>query len=233
MNNEEKSKVAIINYGMGNLFSIKNACANVGLNAIITSSEDDILYSDAVILPGVGAFGRAMDNLKNLGLIDILKEIINKGKPFLGICLGMQLLMSKSYEFGEHQGFNILKGEVINFNDNLDHATKRCKVPHVGWNEIYPVDSGLCWENSLLNGLNPGDFFYFVHSYYVKPEDQGIVLTTTTYGDFEFCSSIQYKNICACQFHPERSGKKGMVIYKNLFNLIKRAEEGKFSVQAA
>lgn len=181
-------KVAIIDYGMGNLFSVARACAHAGLEAAITSDPADIRKSDGVILPGVGAFGDAMAALRERGLVEVLRESA-KIKPFLGICLGMQLLMTKSYEFGEHEGLNVIEGEVFRL--------KGRKVPQVGWN------------------LAGDDYFYFVHSFYVKPSDPKVILTTTRYEDIEFCSILKKGFVFACQFHPERSGEKGLSIYRN------------------
>lgn len=217
-------EVAIIDYGLGNLFSVKHACNKVGLNAIITNLQTDILRADAVILPGVGAFGGAMETLKRLDLIGVLRDVASSGKPFLGICLGMQLLMSESFEFGRHYGLGIIQGTVVHFNTPLDASGKRFKVPHVGWNKIYKAKkmSQGCdsWENTLLEGLGNGEFMYFVHSFYIKPEDVGITLSVARYGNIEFCASIKYKNIYACQFHPERSGPKGLQVYKNFLKIV-------------
>lgn len=220
------SEVSIVDYGLGNLFSVKHACKKAGFDAEITSSKEDILKSDAVILPGVGAFGNAMETLKNLELADTLKEAALSGKPFLGICLGMQLLMSESDEFGNHQGLDIIKGSVVRFDKPVDDKGKRLKVPQVGWNTINVFDSSLhngTWEGSIFEGIDSGEFMYFVHSFYVKPDDPDVVLSTSEYGNIQFCSGLNYKNIYACQFHPERSGIKGLQVYHNFFNLIRNA----------
>lgn len=216
-------KAAIVDYGMGNLFSVKQACEHVGIEAFITSCGRDILNSDAVILPGVGAFGDAMDALRCLDLVSVLQEVAVSLKPLLGICLGMQLLMDESYEFGHHKGLGIIKGSVIKFDCAINESGKKAKVPQVGWNRIYMVknNSNNCsWKNSMLNGLGEYEFMYFNHSFYVKPKDPGIILSLSRYGDIEFCSSLQHKNIFACQFHPERSGLRGLMIYKNLLSFI-------------
>lgn len=222
--------VVIVDYGMGNLFSVKHMCAAVGMNSKITSSKQEILDADAVILPGVGAFGDAMDTLKKLNLATVLKDIAFSEKPLVGICLGVQLFMTESYEFGKHEGLDIIQGSVVRF-DNPLSKTRKLKVPHVGWNRISKpkkssarpfkkdIQSDL-WSKSLLNGLHDGEFMYFVHSFYAKPADPNMVLSVTRYGDIEFCSSLQYKNVFGCQFHPERSGPKGMIIYRNLASFI-------------
>jgi glutamine amidotransferase len=219
-------KIAIVNYGMGNLFSVKQACEHVGLGAIITSSKREVLAADAVILPGVGAFGDAMETLRRYDLVEVLQEVAVSSKPFIGICLGMQLLMEESYEFGYHQGLGIVKGSVVRFENPVDGAGRFLKVPQVGWNRIYApqTDSpNLLWGTSMLVGLSEGEFMYFVHSYYVSLKDSSLTLSLSRYGHLEFCSSLQYRNIFACQFHPERSGAEGLKVYTNLASNLKRS----------
>lgn len=227
MTERNNPRAAIINYGMGNLFSVKHACENSGLAAIITSSKQEIMTADAVILPGVGAFGDAMEALRQLGLTQVLQEVATSTKPFLGICLGMQLLMTESYEFSHHQGLDIIKGSVVRFDNSVEAPGKGLTIPHVGWNHIYRVkrdsqDKSL--ESLILKGITDGEFMYFVHSYYVKSEDMNICLTTSRYGNTEFCSSIQYRNTFTFQFHPERSGSQGLKIYRNLASLAKQQQ---------
>lgn len=208
--------VSIIDYGMGNLFSVKQACEHVGLQAIIASEADDILNSEAVILPGVGAYADAIDTLNKLDLVNPIHDFIKSGKPFMGICLGFQLLMSESEEFGRHKGLDIFRGQVIKFPTESRNSQKT-KVPQVGWNRINrPIftKEGF-WRNTVLADMRDGEFMYFVHSYYCKPENNEIILSLTKYADTEFCSSIAWKNICAFQFHPERSAAEGLRIYKN------------------
>lgn len=175
-----------------------------------------ISNSDAAILPGVGAFNNAMDNLARLDLISTIKEFIKIGKPFMGICLGMQLLFSKSEEFGLCEGLNILQGSVIRFSNSVD-GMKPAKVPHVGWNQIIHNSSlsESSWLKTPLNDINEGEYMYFVHSFYCIPESKNIVLSLTNYGGTEYCSSILYRNVFATQFHPERSGPGGLAIYRN------------------
>lgn len=212
----------IIDYGLGNLFSVKRACEQVGLNTLVSSKPKEILASDAIILPGVGAFGDAMENLARLDLISTLKNVVKSNKPLLGICLGMQLLMTKSYEFGEHDGLDILKGSVKRFTDPKDKTGRVLKVPQVGWNGIYGYNEALGDKSPLYEGINDGEFMYFVHSYYVIPEDKECISSVTKYGDIEFCSSVRYRNVYACQFHPERSGLVGLKIYQNFAELISK-----------
>jgi len=222
--------IAVVNYGTGNLFSIKSACESVGLRAHITTSKKQIMDADAVILPGVGAFGDAMNALRDLDLVSVLKESAASSKPFLGICLGMQLLLEESDEFGRHQGLSIVKGTVSILPLCTDSTERKVKVPHVGWTRIHKTKANFAgseWQDALLEGLKDGEYMYFVHSYYVRLQDEHLILSTSRYGDVEFCSSFQCRcnNIFGCQFHPERSGSQGLRIYKNLAILL--GNEGK------
>jgi glutamine amidotransferase len=205
---------------MGNLFSISQACQHVGLDVIITASRQEILEADAVILPGIGAFGDAMATLKRLDLVEVLQDVAAAGKPLVGICLGLQLLMTESCEFARHQGLGLIKGQVVRF-DHPSEGARRLKVPQVGWNSIHQTNvkqngNGNSWADSPLREIREGEFMYFVHSYIVQPEDATVVLSTSRYGQIDFCSSIRTQNIFACQFHPERSGTEGLKIYRNL-----------------
>ena len=228
MSKLENFRVVIVDYGMGNLFSVQNACRYFGMDAAISTSRDDISKAHAVILPGVGAFGNAVSSLKKLDLFNFLIDVALSGKPFIGICLGLQLLMEKSSEFGEQNGLGIVKGSVIHFNNSTATARKPFNIPQVGWNRIFHHEKGAdnYWKGSLLEGLKDGDFMYFVHSFYVVPDDLGIILSKTFYGNAEFCSSLRYKNIFACQFHPERSGLAGLNVYKNISKFINNYKEG-------
>jgi glutamine amidotransferase len=216
-----KPTVAIVDYGVGNLFSVKIACERVGLHPVITSCKQDLLSADAVILPGVGAYGNAMHTLKALHLVTALQRAAVSGKPFMGICLGMQLLMSESSEFGWHQGLDVIQGQVVSFTHDLQASGEVLKVPQVGWNRLFHranhthAAAENPWSTSLLSGLANGEHMYFVHSFYVKPADVDVVLSVSQYGHTEFCSSLCVGNIFACQFHPERSGPQGLRIYRN------------------
>jgi glutamine amidotransferase len=215
-------KVAIVDYGLGNLFSVQRACEHVGLQAFITSSPHQILKADAVILPGVGAFGDAMASMHRLDLINVLYDAAASPKPFIGICLGMQLLMTESFEFGHHAGLGLIPGTVVRFEDHRGPKGV-LKVPQVCWNRLYKSQSAQDpWAGSFLEGLPNGSFMYFVHSFYTKPENPEVQVAITRYGSIEFCSALRLRNIFACQFHPERSGPMGLAIYRNLASILRK-----------
>lgn len=222
MKRSECLDVAIINYEMSNLYSVQSACNYFGLFSEITNETDKILEARSAILPGVGSFGAAMENLKASGLSEVIRELIKRDKPFMGICLGMQLLFSESEEIGNNKGLNIIPGSVRRF-PQRSRKNKLIKVPHIGWNKIKIVDDCVVsnWHIPPLNEIDTGGFMYFVHSLYCIPNDSKTVLTLTNYGDISFCSSLVYKNIFACQFHPERSGKEGLNIFKNFSDAVK------------
>ena len=203
--------IVIIDYGMGNLRSVEKAFEKYCSNAVVSSSAKDILKADKIILPGVGAFKVAMDELKKKGLIGPIKEAIEKGKPFLGICLGLQLLFSESEEGGKIKGLDIIKGRVKRFKEK-----KGQKVPHMGWNRI-----GVRCQVSgvrILDGVKDGSYMYFVHSYYVEPKDKDVILCETDYGG-NFASGIRRDNVYGFQFHPEKSQAVGLKIVENFANL--------------
>ena len=216
--------VVIVDYRLGNLFSVKNACSRFGINARISYSKDHLWAADLAILPGVGAFGNAMRALHELDLVVPLKDFASSGKPLVGICLGMQLLMTESHEFGRHDGLDIISGSVERL-PTENEGGRQLKIPHIGWEAIRPPvtsDSGRCWDDSPLRGLRDGTFMYFVHSYVVKPADSNLTLALSQYGSQEFCSSLGTGNIFATQFHPERSGSDGLTIYRNIVKLATR-----------
>ena len=216
---DDRRPVAIVDCGMGNLFSVKHACEHVGMDAVITMDKTIILNAPAVIVPGVGAFGNAMENLRRQDLVSVLRDFAAMGRPFVGICLGMQLLMTESYEFGTHAGLGLVEGDVVRLGSTTESEAR--KVPNIGWSPIYapdvlgdaPVPS---WKNSVMAHVANGSYMYFVHSYYTRPAQAGIVLSRTRFGSLEFCSSLSRANIFACQFHPERSGPDGLKLYKAL-----------------
>ena len=209
--------IAIIDYKMGNMYSVQAACNKVGLSSIITSNPSQILDAKASILPGVGAFGDAMSQISDLKLDEVIIKIIDTGRPFIGICLGMQLLFESSDEFGSHRGLGIIKGTVKKFKySNIDQT--KYPVPQIGWNQLQKIGSS--WDTSLLSNNKNNDFMYFVHSYFVEPTDKNITIAKCQYGENSFCSAIKKDNINAMQFHPEKSGKLGLKIYKNIENII-------------
>lgn len=211
----QNNQIAIIDYGMGNLFNVQCACEKVGIRSIITSDKDVIMRSRGVILPGVGAFGDAMQNLRKLDLVGVIRDHIGAQKPFLGICLGMQLLLTESEEFGGHKGLDIVKGHVVRLK-NRDHQNQMVKVPQVGWNRIHFKEGRLGPQGELLSQqIADGEYMYFVHSYYAQPEKKSVVFTKTRYEDTEYCSSVVEGSVFAVQFHPEKSGIEGLKIYKN------------------
>jgi imidazole glycerol-phosphate synthase subunit HisH len=207
-----KKKVIIIDYHMSNLFSVMHACDYLGLRAEISSEKKDIEKADGIILPGVGAYGDAMKNLQRLDLLEPLKAFVQSGKPFMGVCLGMQLLFTESEEFGNSKGLGIIKGNVIRF-PMQTKKNETVKVPHIGWNTIYP-SSKANWKESPYKNIKENEFMYFVHSYYVSSLPKDTILSLTTYGGIEYCSSVLSNNVFATQFHPEKSGNEGIKIYK-------------------
>lgn len=205
--------IAIIDYDAGNIRSVEKAITCLGKEAVITREREQILMADKVILPGVGAFGHAADNLERFGLHKVIQCIAQKGTPFLGICLGLQLLFERSEEAPGVPGLGILKGEVLKIPNQ-----KGLKIPHTGWNS-------LCLKNNgrLFRGIEDHPYVYFVHSYYLKAQEEAIVTASADYG-VEIHASVEYKNIFACQFHPEKSGGTGLRILKNFVEL---GQEGK------
>lgn len=201
--------IAVIDYGMGNLRSVQKALEKVGHAATVTSSPRAVLDAGALVLPGVGAFKDCIRSLEKLNLIQPILQSVRSGKPFLGICLGLQVLFTESDEFGTTPGLNLISGKVVRFARDDTPGAQRRKIPHMGWNTI-----SLCRNVPIFNGVGDGSFFYFVHSYYVAPEDTAVIATTTGYG-IEFTSSIQKDNIFACQFHPEKSQVVGLRLLKN------------------
>ena len=198
------SDIAIIDYGMGNLRSIHKAFEHVGCQARVTRAPSVIADATHVVLPGVGAFPDCMRNLDRFGLIGPIHQAIRSGKPFLGICLGLQLLFTEGEEFGPHPGLAILKGRVVRF----PFLSGSLKIPHMGWNQLTRVK-----PLPLFAQVPERAYFYFVHSYYVTPEDRSVVATTTRYG-IDFVSSIQQENLFACQFHPEKSQAAGLALLR-------------------
>jgi glutamine amidotransferase len=207
------TKVVIVDYKLGNLFSIEHALAIIGLNSEISSNPHQILSADALVLPGVGSFKEAMNSLKQLDLINPLKDYIDTGKPLLGICLGFQLLFSESEEFGHHQGLDVIQGTIKKF-----ESTDKLKVPHIGWNKL-TISNEESWKKSPFVELKDSSMVYFVHSYYASVSNKEYILSNTTYDTLTFPSSIIKDNIFATQFHPEKSQTNGLVLLNNFIHL--------------
>lgn len=205
--------IAIIDYEMGNLKSIYKCLKHLNVDAIITDESEIILDADGVILPGVGAFGDAMMHLREKNLIPIINQIVAEKIPLFGVCLGQQLIFSKSYEMGEHDGLNLIKGEVILFDKK-----KVDKIPQIGWNSVEFVKN----DHFLVQGIQNNSYFYFVHSFYTVPQNKEHIVGITNYGEIEYCSIVCNDNIFATQFHPEKSSKSGIQIYKNFIEFCKK-----------
>jgi glutamine amidotransferase len=201
--------IAIIDYGMGNLRSVQKGFEHVGYQAEVTRETGMLSSARGVVLPGVGAFSACMENLRRFGLIEPIRDIVRRQKPFLGICLGFQLLFSESEEFGRQKGLDLFGGKVVGF-----HPHNGFKVPHMGWNRIHKQK-----DTRFLEGIADDAYVYFVHSYYVVPQDAGVIATTTEYGA-EFVSSIATDHLFASQFHPEKSQEIGLRVLANFGRFV-------------
>lgn len=199
--------IAVVDYGLGNLRSVSKALETVGAKVETTGEPEKIAEADGIVLPGVGAFYHGITNLEKLGIIPVLRKAVIQGKPFLGICLGLQLLFSETEEHGIHKGLNIIEGRVKKFTDGV-------KIPHIGWNQA-KFEMPKC---KIFEGIPDESYFYFAHSYYVEPDDRTIIATTTEYG-IEFTSSIVKNNVLGVQFHPEKSSSPGLKILENFLKL--------------
>ena len=200
--------LAIVDYQMGNLRSVQKGFERVGADAVITSNPSEIAAADKVVLPGVGAFEDAIGELHRRDLVNPIKDVIAQGKPFLGICLGLQLLFDMSYEGGEFEGLGIIPGKVVRFD-----VASQYKVPHMGWNQAEIIR-----QAPILDGIEDKTYFYFVHSYYVAPDDDSVTAFKSDY-DGEFCAMIWRDNLFATQFHPEKSQEHGLAVLRNFASL--------------
>ncbi len=200
--------IAVVDYGMGNLKSVTNALEKLRADAVITRDRKTIEAAKAIILPGVGAFGKCIENLNAFGLLDFMQDQIANGKLYLGICLGMQILFESSEEAPGVRGMGFIKGTVPRFKGDM-------KVPHMGWNSVERVNG-----TEVLDGIRDGEFFYFVHSYYCRPEED-VIATKTSYGS-DFVSSVAKNRVFACQFHPEKSQKVGLKLLSNFLSVTER-----------
>ena len=197
--------IAIVDYGVGNLFSLKSSLAAIGAEAVVTGDADTLRRADKLLLPGVGAFGDAADKLRATGLDAVIIDEARRGKPLMGICLGMQLLFEKSFEYGEHRGLALIPGEVRPIADVIPAGLK---VPHIGWNALHFTEN----KSPLFRYIREGDCVYFVHSYYAA-DCEASVIAVAEYGA-ELTAAVQRGNVCGCQFHPEKSGRVGLNILK-------------------
>ncbi len=196
--------IAIIDYGVGNLFSLKSSFAAIGAEVTVTNKKEDIENADSIILPGVGAFEDAAKKLMETGLVDVIREQVSNGKPLMGICLGMQMLFEKSYEYGEHDGLGLIKGSVRPIADVIPADYK---IPHIGWNAL-----DFKKESPLFKYIKNGDYVYFVHSFYAADCDEAVTATGEYGADLTAC--VENKNVFGCQFHPEKSGNVGLNILR-------------------
>ncbi|MHA1697764.1 MAG: imidazole glycerol phosphate synthase subunit HisH [Promethearchaeota archaeon] len=206
-------EIHIIDYGIGNLRSIQKGLEKAGADAIITNSLEKIEDSNAIVLPGVGAFKDAMENLKECGFLDLLPKKVSEGAPILGICLGLQLFFDTSYEGGTHQGLGIIPGEVVRF-----PSVPGIKIPHMGWNSLAFKKS----DHFLLEGIKEGTFFYFVHSFHAKTSEEHIVATSDYIHEFPAIVKNKKGNVAATQFHPEKSSKQGIKMLQNFIKFCKK-----------
>jgi glutamine amidotransferase len=201
--------IAIIDYGMGNLRSVQKGFERIGFAAEVTADPARLLEAEKIVLPGVGAFRDCIHNLQQGGFVEPILQVIAEGRPFLGICLGLQLLFTESEEFGLHKGLGVIPGRVVRFPEGMQEQGEKLPVPHMGWNQI-----SLKAETPLFNNIADGSNVYFVHSYYVTPDDPTVVAATCNYG-LEFCAAIRKDNVMATQFHPEKSQGIGLQMLKN------------------
>jgi glutamine amidotransferase len=206
--------IAVVDYGMGNLRSVAKALEKVGADAVVTSDAAVIADSAGMVLPGVGAFADCMTNLDRAGLVGPIMDFIKTGRPFFGICLGLQLLFTESFEFGRHEGLGVVKGTVVRFTGAPFEGADRLKIPHMGWNRV-------SWKTKTppFDAVTDEDYFYFVHSFYVVPQDGNAAAGTTDYGG-PFVSVLNQGNVFATQFHPEKSQAKGLSILKSFAGLV-------------
>lgn len=210
-------RVTIIDYGMGNLFSVWRAFEHCGAEVVLTSEPDKIVAADYLVLPGVGAFADGMAELRERGLIESIREYAATGKPFMGICLGMQMMMQRSEEFGTFEGLGLIEGSVVLF-DAVDENGGRLKLPHIGWSELQPAGESPAWDKTILKNIVPGTPTYFVHSYTAQPVHPENILAVARYGVHDVTAAVVRGNLYGTQFHPERSGPAGLEIIKGFLD---------------
>lgn len=208
----QNKNIAIVDYGVSNLWSVLKATRIFASNVFITEEKDAVASADAILLPGIGTFKAGMEGLRVRGLVKVVQEAARRGVPILGICLGAQLLLEKGFEFGEHEGLGIIKGQVVHFPE----LRQKTKVPAIGWQEVTPATS--TEANTLFIGIDK-PFFYFVHTYVMQPEES-VVLAKTSYGGYDYCAAMGTGRVYGTQFHPEKSADAGLHLLKNFINSI-------------
>lgn len=211
-------KITIVDYGRGNLLSLSRAFEHCGADVEIAENSAMILDADRLVLPGVGAFGDAADELASRNLEDALKQYANLQRPFLGVCVGMQLMFDQSEEFGVHQGLGLISGDVAAIPKTANDGA-RLKVPHIGWSATTPTAANEGWRGSILEGLNDPSYFYFVHSFFASPKDASNCVGSCRHGGHEIAAVVHRDTLWGCQFHPEKSGEAGLTVLKNFLAL--------------
>ncbi len=207
-------KIAILDYGLGNIMSLARAIESLDGDVVISSSQEKINQSDILIIPGVGSFGKAMEELNKRDLLKTIYKFIKSGRTVMGICLGMQILFESSEESKGISGLGILTGEVIKI--PTPGLLKKRKIPHIGWSKIYSSQEDDEWNNTILRGITKKDYFYFIHSYACKPKEEVNTIAYCNYDDYKICAAVNFENIIGLQFHPENSSNKGIKILENL-----------------
>lgn len=213
--NDNMSKIAIIDYGVGNMLNVEKAVRIFSSNVSVTNNSEEIIDASAIILPGVGSFKSGMEGLRKYGLVRNIKKFAESGKPILGICLGAQLLLSSGFEMGETEGLDLISGEVNCF----PKLPSPCKIPNIGWRSVSLEPEAK--NNPVLQSIDSSREMYFVHSYVIIPENKKNILASSAYGGYKFCAIVGKDNIFGTQFHPERSGKEGLNFIENFVNLTK------------
>jgi imidazole glycerol-phosphate synthase subunit HisH len=219
-------RVAIIDYGVGNLFSVAQACRHVGLDAVVTHDPAVARDANGIILPGVGAFGYAMQKLETLGMVDVLLDAAKRGKPLFGICLGFQLLFESSVELGHVRGLSLIPGDVTPLGAALNESGAGivARIPNIAWLPVTPAKQvaklNAPWTDHLMANVEPGASMYFVHSYFASPKLESDAVAISQYCGFDFCCAVARENIFGCQFHPEKSGAAGLTLYSNFAKMI-------------
>jgi glutamine amidotransferase len=208
-----KREVVVIDYGVGNLLSVQRGLEHCGVDVVVSADPQVILNAQRVVLPGVGAFANAMAALHERGLVDVIRSVAARGTPLLGICLGMQLLLGESEEFGITAGLGIIPGRVVAIPATSTDGQSQ-KIPHIGWNELQPSENA-SWEGSVLQGVRPGEAVYFVHSFQANPNEPADRVADCIYGGHRIPAVIRHGQVSGCQFHPEKSGKTGLAILTN------------------